>query len=73
MTCVTEGVDVYPNTLLKDVSVEGGKVKLTTQDDREASVDLVVLSISGHMQFCCVCVCVCDILTVLKMQMCSVL
>ena len=39
-----EGVEVFPNTLLKGVSLEGGKVKVATQDDREASINSGVWS-----------------------------
>ena len=33
----SEGVEVFPNTLLKGVTLEEEKVKLITQDDQEAS------------------------------------
>eukprot|EP00731_Ephydatia_muelleri_P030546 Em0022g60a len=36
-----EGVEVLPNTVLKGVALEGEKVKLTTQDDREVTENVV--------------------------------
>ncbi|KAL5459881.1 hypothetical protein EMCRGX_G033268 [Ephydatia muelleri] len=40
-----EGVEVLPNTVLKGVALEGEKVKLTTQDDREITADHVVVAV----------------------------